>query len=330
MFQERLAALEGAEACLATGTGMAAVFASLASLLNAGDRVVAGRALFGACYAILNEILPRWGVVTEFVDGTDLDAWKQALATPAKVVFFESPSNPMLDIVDIAAVSEMAHAAGAIVMIDNVFATPMAQHPLQLGADVVIYSATKHIDGQGRVMGGAVLASEEFISERMLKFYRQTGPTITPFNAWVMLKSLETLGLRVDRQASNAARLASWLENHGAVSNVRYPGLASHPQHDLAMRQMENGGSLLAFTPKGDQATAFAILNALKLIDISNNLGDSKTLACHPASTTHSSVTAGDRRDMGIGESSIRLSVGLEDVDDLIDDLGQALDQAGD
>ena len=328
MFQDRLAALEGAEACLATGTGMAAVFAALASQLNAGDRVVASRALFGACYAILKDILPRWGVITEFVDGTNLDAWKRALATPAKVVFFESPSNPMLDIVDISAVSEMAHAAGATVMIDNVFATPMAQHPLQLGADVVIYSATKHIDGQGRVMGGAVLASEEFISERMLKFYRQTGPTITPFNAWVMLKSLETLGLRVDRQASNAARLADWLESHGAVSNVRYPGLASHPQHDLAMRQMENGGSLLAFTPYGDQATAFTILNNLQLIDISNNLGDSKTLACHPASTTHSSVDAADRDEMGIGASSIRLSVGLEDVDDLIEDLAQALEQA--
>ena len=325
MLQTRLAALEGAEACLATGTGMAGVFAALACQLDKGDRVVASRALFGACYAILNDILPRWGVTTEFVDGTDLDQWRAALATSAKLVFFESPSNPMLDLVDIPAVAEMAHAAGALVVIDNVFATPIAQKPLELGADIVIYSATKHIDGQGRVLGGAVLADEEFIKERMLKFYRQTGPTISPFNAWVLLKSLETLALRVDRQAASAASLASWLESRPDVAGLRYPGLASHPQHELAKRQMSNGGTLLSVTLAGGKDEAFRVLNALRLIDISNNLGDSKTLACHPGSTTHSSISAEERAAMGIADGSIRLSVGLEDVEDLKADLDQAI-----
>jgi len=326
MLQDRLAMLEGADACLATGTGMAGVFAALACQLDTGDRVVASRALFGACYAILHDILPRWGIVTEFVDGTDLDQWRAALSTPAKVVFFESPSNPMLDLVDIEAVSQMAHDAGATVIIDNVFATPIAQHPLKLGADIVIYSATKHIDGQGRVLGGAVLASEEFIKERMLKFYRQTGPTISPFNAWVLLKSLETLSLRVERQAATAFGLATWLESQARIAGLRYPGLASHPQHALAQRQMSNGGSLLAFTLDGGRETAFRLLNSLRMIDISNNLGDSKTLACHPASTTHSSVSVNDRAEMGITDGSIRVSVGLEDLEDLKADLGQALD----
>ena len=325
MLQTRLAALEGAEACLATGTGMAGVFAVLACQLDKGDRVVASRALFGACYAILNDILPRWGVTTEFVDGTDLDQWHAALATPAKLVFFESPSNPMLDLVDIPAVAEMAHAAGALVVIDNVFATPIAQKPLELGADIVIYSATKHIDGQGRVLGGAVLADEEFIKERMLKFYRQTGPTISPFNAWVLLKSLETLALRVDRQAASAASLAGWLESRPDIAGLRYPGLPSHPQHELAKRQMSNGGTLLSFTLADGKDEAFRVLNALRLIDISNNLGDSKTLACHPGSTTHSSISAEERAGMGIADGSIRLSVGLEDVEDLKADLDQAL-----
>ena len=325
MLQDRLAALEGAEACLATGTGMAGVFAALACQLDTGDRVVASRALFGACYAILHDILPRWGITTEFVDGTDLDQWRAALATPAKVVFFESPSNPMLDLVDIEAVAEMAHAAGATVIIDNVFATPIAQHPLTLGADIVIYSATKHIDGQGRVLGGAVLASETFIKDRMMKFYRQTGPSISPFNAWILLKSLETLSLRVDRQAASALALARWLESRSDITDLRYPGLASHPQQALAQRQMSNGGSLVAFTLAGGTESAFRVLNSLQLIDISNNLGDSKTLACHPASTTHSSVSADDRAAMGIDDGSIRLSIGLEDIEDLKTDLDRAL-----
>ena len=325
MFQNRLAALEGAEACLATGTGMAGVFAALACQLDTGDRVVASRALFGACFAILNDILPRWGVTTEFVDGSDLDQWRTALSTPAKVVFFESPSNPMLDLVDISAVADMAHSAGAKVIIDNVFATPIAQKPLDLGADIVIYSATKHIDGQGRVLGGAVLADEDFIKERMLKFYRQTGPSISPFNAWVLMKSLETIGLRVERQAQTAATLAAWLKAQPGIAEVRYPGLPSHPQYDLAQRQMSNGGTLLTVTLAGGRTSAFATLNALRLIDISNNLGDSKTLACHPASTTHSSVSAEERAAMGIAEGCIRVSVGLEDVEDLKEDLERAL-----
>jgi O-succinylhomoserine sulfhydrylase len=328
MLQDRLATLEGAEACLATGTGMAGVFAALACQLDTGDRVVASRALFGACYAILHDILPRWGITTEFVDGTDLEQWRAALATPAKLVFFESPSNPMLDLVDIEAVAKMAHAAGAKVIIDNVFATPIAQHPLQLGADIVIYSATKHIDGQGRVLGGAVLASEDFIKNQMLKFYRQTGPSISPFNAWVLLKSLETLALRVDRQAATALDLATWLESRTDIAELRYPGLTSHPQHELATRQMSNGGSLLAFTLVGGKDAAFQVLNNLQLIDISNNLGDSKTLACHPGSTTHSSIIAADRADMGIADGSIRLSIGLEDAADLKADLEQALNAA--
>ena len=325
MFQNRLAALEGAEACLATGTGMAGVFAALACQLDTGDRVVASRALFGACFAILNDILPRWGVTTEFVDGSDLDQWRTALSTPAKVVFFESPSNPMLDLVDISAVADMAHSAGAKVIIDNVFATPIAQKPLDLGADIVIYSATKHIDGQGRVLGGAVLADEDFIKERMLKFYRQTGASISPFNAWVLMKSLETIGLRVERQAQTAATLAAWLEAQPGIAEVRYPGLPSHPQYDLAQRQMSNGGTLLTVKLAGGRTSAFATLNALRLIDISNNLGDSKTLACHPASTTHSSVSAEERAAMGIAEGCIRVSVGLEDVEDLKEDLERAL-----
>ena len=325
MFQNRLAALEGAEACLATGTGMAGVFAALACQLDTGDRVVASRALFGACFAILNDILPRWGVTTEFVDGSDLDQWRTALSTPAKVVFFESPSNPMLDLVDISAVADMAHSAGAKVIIDNVFATPIAQKPLDLGADIVIYSATKHIDGQGRVLGGAVLADEDFIKERMLKFYRQTGPSISPFNAWVLMKSLETIGLRVERQAQTAATLAAWLEAQPGIAEVRYPSLPSHSQYDLAQRQMSNGGTLLTVTLAGGRTSAFATLNALRLIDISNNLGDSKTLACHPASTTHSSVSAEERAAMGIAEGCVRVSVGLEDVEDLKEDLERAL-----
>ena len=325
LVEERIALLEGAEDAFATASGMAAVNAALCAPLKAGDHVVSSRALFGSCEYILSEVLTRYGVEVTFVDGTDLDQWHAALATPAKLVFFESPSNPMLDLVDIPAVAEMAHAAGALVVIDNVFATPIAQKPLELGADIVIYSATKHIDGQGRVLGGAVLADEEFIKERMLKFYRQTGPTISPFNAWVLLKSLETLALRVDRQAASAASLAGWLESRPDIAGLRYPGLPSHPQHELAKRQMSNGGTLLSFTLAGGKDEAFRVLNALRLIDISNNLGDSKTLACHPGSTTHSSISAEERAGMGIADGSIRLSVGLEDLEDLKADLDQAL-----
>ena len=328
MFQDRLAALEEAEACLATGTGMAAVFAALACLLDQGDRLVASRALFGACHAIVSKILPRWGVETVLVDGHDLEQWQAALAMPAKAVFLESPSNPMLELVDISAVAELARAAGARVIIDNVFATPTGQSPLKLGADIVTYSATKHIDGQGRVLGGAVLGDRQFINDVLKPFYRQTGPSISPFNAWVLLKSLETLPLRVSRMVDTAAQLANMLEQHNAVSRLRYPGLASHPQHALACRQMEHFGNLLAFSLPAGKEQAFRFLNSLEIIDISNNLGDSKSLACHPASTTHSSLDAEERQRLGIDDGVIRLSVGLEDAEDLSEDIAKALEQA--
>jgi len=325
MFEERLALLEGAEACRATGTGMAAVFGALACQLEAGDRVVASRALFGACHAILTKILPRWGIETVLIDGTDLAAWQSALSKPAKLVFLESPSNPVLDLVDIEAVAEFAHKAGAMVMVDNVFASPLYQKPLTLGADIVIYSATKHIDGQGRLLGGAVLGRRSFVEDVFLPFYRQTGAAISAFNAWVMLKSLETLPLRVAAQTQSAAKIADWLHHHPKINTVIYPGHESHPQHELAKKQMSGFGSLLAFHVHGGQGAAFQLLNGLNLIDISNNLGDSKSLACHPYTTTHANMSAEDRASLGITDGHIRLSVGLEDCDDLIEDLDQAL-----
>ena len=325
MFEERLALLEGAESCRATGSGMAAVFGAMACQLDAGDRVVASRALFGACHAILTKILPRWGIKTDLIDGTDLSAWETALAEPAKLVFLESPSNPILDLVDINAVATLAHRAGALVMVDNVFASPLYQKPLALGADIVIYSATKHIDGQGRLLGGAVLGRRSFIEGVFLPFYRQTGATISAFNAWVMLKSLETLPLRVTAQSNTAAKIAKWLFQHPNIRKISYPGHASHPQHDLAKQQMSGFGSLLAFEVIGGEAAAFNVLNNLKLIDISNNLGDSKSLACHPYTTTHSNMSQNDRANLGISGGHIRLSIGLEDADDLIEDLDQAL-----
>jgi len=325
MFEERLALLEGAESCRATGTGMAAVFGALACQLQAGDRVVASRALFGACHGILTKTLPKWGIETILVDGRDLNAWQTALKTPTKLVFFESPSNPLLELVDIAAVSKLAHDAGATVMIDNVFATPLHQRPLELGADIVIYSTTKHIDGQGRLLGGAVLGRRGFVEDVFLPFYRQTGAAISAFNAWVMLKSLETLSLRVEAQCRNAMQIAEALSGNAHVTAVRYPGLASHPQYALACQQMTGFGSILAFRLAGGAARAFDVLNRLQLIDISNNLGDSKSLACHPYTTTHSSMTEADRATLGLTESDLRLSVGLEAAEDLIWDLEQAL-----
>ena len=325
MFEQRLALLEGAEACRATGTGMAAVFGALACQLSSGDRVVASRALFGACHAILTKILPKWGVITDLIDGRDLAAWQDALKTPAKLVFLESPSNPVLELVDIAAVSELAHAAGAQVMVDNVFASPLYQKPFELGADIVIYSTTKHIDGQGRLLGGAVLGKAAFVEEVFLPFYRQTGAAISAFNAWVMLKSLETLPLRVAAQTRNAAAVVDFLVAHPKVRAVSYPGHESHPQHELAKAQMSGYGNMLAFEIDGGQAEAFQFLNALELIDISNNLGDSKSLACHPFTTTHANLSDADRASLNITEGHIRLSVGLEDSHDLIADLDQAL-----
>ena len=324
MFQERLRRIEGAEACYATASGMSAVFTSLLSLLEAGDRVVASRGLFGSCFVILDELLPRLGVTTTFVDGSDLAAWEQALSDGATVVFFETPSNPMQGLVDIAAVSELAHAAGATVVVDNVFATPVLQSPLSLGADVVVYSTTKHIDGQGRTLGGAILGTDAYIHERVQPFIRHTGPAMSPFNAWVLVKSLETLKLRVQAQVASATRLAEHLEASSDVGRVWYPYLASHPQAELARGQMRAGGTVVTFEVDGGKDAAFRFLNALEMIDISNNLGDAKSLVTHPASTTHRRLGPDVRADMGITDGVIRISVGLEDIDDLIDDVDRA------
>lgn len=332
-FEERLRLMEGADDCFATASGMAAVFNSLSATLEAGDRVVASRALFGSCFIILNDLLPRWGISTEFVDGHDLEQWRAALARPAKAVFFESPSNPMQDLIDIEAVCALAHEAGARVIIDNVFATPLLQKPLALGADVVVYSATKHIDGQGRVLGGAILGRRGFIRGEVEPLMRHTGPSMSPFNAWVLLKSLETLRLRVDRQCANALRIAAWLEAQPGVRAVRYPYLPSHPQHELALRQMTAGGTVVTFTLEAPddraKAAAFAVLDALRIVDISNNLGDAKSLVTHPATTTHRRLSPDARAAAGITDGVIRLSVGLEDPDDLIEDLASALAAAG-
>jgi len=325
MFEERLRLLEGAEACRATASGMSAVFASLMAQLKAGDRVVAARALFGSCDYIIAELLPRYGIETQLIDGTDLAAWEAALAPGAQAVFLETPSNPTLEIIDIKAVSELAHAAGATVIVDNVFATPMLQRPIALGADVVVYSATKHIDGQGRTLGGAILCSEAFLKDHLQMFYRHTGPSMSPFNAWVMLKGLETLDLRVERHCANALAVARFLEGLKGVTRVLYPGLASHPQAALAKRQMKGGSTLVAFEVAGGKAGAFRLLNALGTIDISNNLGDAKSLITHPATTTHQRLSPEGRAELGIGDGLLRLSVGLEDPADLCEDLEQAL-----
>ncbi|MCW1248900.1 O-succinylhomoserine sulfhydrylase [Acaricomes phytoseiuli] len=324
-FQERLRLLEGAEACFATGSGMAAVFVALGALLGAGDRVVASRSLFGSCFVILNEILPRWGVETVFVDGVDLTQWEQALSEPAQAVFFESPSNPMQEIVDIRAICQLAHAAGATVVADNVFATPLLQRCLELSADVVVYSGTKHIDGQGRVLGGAILGSSEFIDGPVKQLMRHTGPSLSPFNAWTLSKGLETLSLRVARSCDSALSLAAFLAEQPEVSWVRYPLLPSHPQYELAARQMSAGGTVLTFELKGGKPAAFSFLNALRIVDISNNLGDAKTLITHPATTTHRAMGAEGRAAIGLSDGVVRLSVGLEDLDDLRADLQQAL-----
>ena len=325
MFEERLRLLEGAAACRATASGMAAVFAALASQVKAGDRVVASRALFNSCNYIITQILPRYGVTTELVDGRDLAAWKKALAPGVKAVFCESPSNPTLELVDLAAVAELTHRAGGVLVVDNVFATPMLQRPLQLGADIVVYSATKHIDGQGRSLGGAVLGSEAFVRESLMPFLRHTGPALSPFNAWLLLKGIETLPLRVEAQSRAAAEIAGFLARHKKVERVLYPGLESHPQHALARRQMSGGGTLLALSVGGGKPGAFRFQNALKLVEISNNLGDSKSLITHPATTTHHRLKPEERAALGIDDGLVRLSVGLEDATDLIADLDQEL-----
>jgi O-succinylhomoserine sulfhydrylase len=328
MLEERLAALEGAEACRVTATGMAAVSAAMLAHLKAGDRVVASRALFGSCHWIVSTLLPRYGIQTEFVDGADLAQWRSAFKRPCQLVLVETPSNPMLELVDLRAISDMAHAAGAIVVVDNVFATPLLQRPLKFGADVVVYSLTKHFDGQGRVLGGAVLGNKKWVEEVLQPFTRNTGPAISAFNAWIILKGMETLHLRVPAMCRSAAAIAQMLEERAEVSRVCYPFLASHPQYDLAKQQMAAGGTLVTFDIEGGKEAAFRFLDALRVIDISNNLGDAKSLITHPATTTHSKVAPEERARLGISEGSVRLSVGLEDVADLIEDISTALDAA--
>ena len=325
MLEDRLAQIEGAEACRATATGMAAVHAAMLSHLKAGDRVVASRALFGSCYWIVATLLPRYGITSVFVDGFDLDQWARALSEPAALVLLESPSNPMLEIVDLQAVADLAHRAGALVVVDNVFATPLLQKPLQLGADVVVYSCTKHIDGQGRVLGGAVLGSAKWVDEVLQPFIRNTGPSISAFNAWLLLKGLETLQLRVDAGCRAAVRIADFLAEQPGVSRVWYPTRHDHAQRALAMAQMSQGGTLVTFEVAGGKAGAFAVMNRFRLIAVSNNLGDSKSLATHPATTTHMKIGAEERARLGISDGVIRLSVGLEDVHDIEADLRQAL-----
>jgi O-succinylhomoserine sulfhydrylase len=325
MFEERMAALEGAEVARATATGMAAVTAAILSQLSAGDHVVAARALFGSCLYIIEELCPRFGIEATLVDGSDLAAWEAAIRPNTKTLFLESPTNPTLEVYDIEAIAKIAHKAGARLVVDNVFATPVFQSPLKLGADVVIYSATKHIDGQGRCLGGVVLCSQEFLDKYLQVFIRQTGPSLSPFNAWILLKSLETLHLRVEKQAANAARVADALARHPAVTRLIYPGRADHPQAAIIARQMTGGSNLIAFEVAGGKAGAFSVENALEIISISNNLGDSKSLITHPATTTHQRLRPEQRAALGINDGLLRLSVGLEDPVDLIEDLERAL-----
>ncbi|MGI9356267.1 MAG: O-succinylhomoserine sulfhydrylase [Rhizobiaceae bacterium] len=324
MFEQRMCDLEGAEACLAAASGMGAVSAALLCQVTAGDHVVAARALFGSCRYVIDTLMPQFGVASTLVDGTNIEAWKAAIRPETKVLFLESPTNPTLELADIAAVAELANEIGATLIVDNVFATPMLQKPLDLGAHVVVYSATKHIDGQGRCLGGAVLASEEWIADNLFDYFRHTGPSLSPFNAWVLLKGLETLPLRVAQQTSNAGKIADFLSAQNSVQRVIYPGRDDHPQAELAKRQMHGGSTLVAFEIDGGKAAGFAFENGLNLIRISNNLGDAKSLITHPATTTHKNLSDEDRDALGISAGMLRLSVGLEDADDLITDIGQA------
>ena len=327
MLAERLALLESAETCRITASGMGAISSAMLAPCKAGDRVVAANALFGSCRYICSDILPKFGVETEFVDGANLEAWARALSRPARLVLIESPSNPLLSAVDIAAVAEMAHQAGALLVVDNVFASPVLQKPFELGADIVVYSATKHMDGQGRVLCGAILGKAEFIEEHIDPWLRHTGPSASPFNAWTVLKGLETIDLRVRQASRNAAVLADILAADKNVARVFYPGREDHPDYAVHSRQMQAGGTLIAMSLKGGRPEAFRFLNALKLVDISNNLGDTKSLACHPSSTTHRALSAEQQASMGLDESWVRLSVGLEDAADIAADLSQALNQ---
>ena len=329
MFEERIASLEGAEDAFATASGMAAVSGALTSMLRAGDHVVSARALFGSCLYVLEEILTRFGVKVSFVDGTDLDQWRAAIRPDTRAVFFETIANPTLDVVDIRAVAGLAHAVGAVVIVDNVFATPVFSNAIEQGADVVVYSATKHIDGQGRTLGGVVLGSRDYIRGTLEPYMKHTGGSMSPFTAWVMLKGLETIDLRVRAQSESAQAIAEALQGDPRLARVIYPGHASHPQHDLVRAQMGQGGTVLALDLKGGQEAAFRFLNALEIVLISNNLGDAKSIATHPATTTHQRLPAEQKVALGITPGLVRLSVGLEDVGDLLADLGRALDVAG-
>ncbi|MBT3550546.1 MAG: O-succinylhomoserine sulfhydrylase [Rhodospirillaceae bacterium] len=326
MFEERMKLMEGAKICQSTASGMGAVFASLACMLKSGDRLVASKALFGSCDYVCTVLMPQYGVETETVASTDLSHWERALSKPTNAVFLETPSNPMMQVLDIEAIAELAHKAGARLIVDNVFATPLFQKPLELGADVVMYSTTKHIDGQGRTLGGAVLTNdEEYYQDHMRMFIRHTGPTLSPFNAWVLTKSLETLELRVRAQAAAATAIAEYLDGEAGILKVVFPGLDSHPQADLIGKQMTGPGTVVVFELNGDQARTFRFMNALRLIDISNNLGDAKSMITHPTTTTHQRVSPEERAQLGIHENMVRLSVGLEDVEDLKEDIAQAI-----
>ncbi len=329
MFEERVRLLEGAEAARATASGMAAVSAALLSYLRAGDHIVAARALFGSCRYVVEDLCPRFGIESSLVDGPDLAQWRNAIRPDTRLVFFETPSNPTLELIDIEAVAALAHDVGAIVVVDNVFATPMLQRPLELGGDVVVYSATKHIDGQGRCLGGVVLGSEAFVKDHLHNYLKHTGPSLSPFNAWTLLKGLETLPLRIRQQCENAAVVANALAEFGGVSRVRYCGRLDHPQAELAAKQMRGGGQVVSFELKGGKQRAFAFLNALRLIKISNNLGDAKSLITHPATTTHQRLDPHERSRLGITDGLLRLSLGLEAAEDLLDDVERALAATG-
>ncbi|MEF2072267.1 O-succinylhomoserine sulfhydrylase [Consotaella aegiceratis] len=325
MFEERMMALEGAEDARATASGMAAVTSALQCQVQAGDHILASRALFGSCRYVIETVLGRAGVSSTFIDGRDIDQWKANVRDNTKAFFMETPTNPTLDVIDIAAVAAIAHDAGATLVVDNVFATPMFQKPLELGADIVVYSATKHIDGQGRCLGGIVLSSADWIAENLHDFFRHTGPSLSPFNAWTLLKGLETLPLRVAQQTQSAAKLADRLAEADGVARVYYPGRADHPDAAVIAKQMTGGSTLIAFELKGGKEAAFRFSNALDIVKISNNLGDAKSLITHPATTTHKNLTPETRAELGIGDGLLRLSVGLEDVDDLLEDIEAAL-----
>jgi O-succinylhomoserine sulfhydrylase len=327
MLEERMCLMEGAQGARGTASGMAAVNTAMTTLVSAGDHVVAARELFGSCLYIVEDLLPRFGVQSTLVNGTDLDQWKAAVRPNTRAFFLESPTNPTLEVMDIAAIAEIAHKAGAKLVVDNVFATPLLQKPLQLGADVVVYSATKHIDGQGRCLGGVVLGDNEFI-EKAHNYLKHTGPSISPFNAWVMLKGLETLPVRVRAQQETAARLADRMAGHKALARLIYPGRKDHPQYELARRQMAGGSTMIALEVKGGKPAAFRFCNALKIVKITNNLGDAKSLITHPATTTHQRLTPEARASLGITDGTLRLSIGLEDAADLEEDLIGALDRA--